>query len=430
MDGAFYGLDSIEQLYLDRNEVVTVNKGWLYGLTKLKQLSLAFNNVDYVEDDGWDFCKELYELNLQGNQLEIVERNILRRLPSLKHLNLRDNLISHIDATDTFEEVPLVEELLLYGHQLSHNIEETAAPFKHLKLLRVLTLARNSIKSVGNQALLGLEKLEELDLSQNVISTIQENPLSHLPLLITLQLNSSSLLCDCNLRWFPEFTNLTQLRGVTAECAHPENLEDRSLTSIHSDLFTCEDFPKPYILVEPETQIALRGKDLTLFCRAASTSPAPMNFVWKKDGSVLEYAECDNDNSCIMNIAHSFDGKGMEITSELRLKNLTHVDIGSYQCIVDNIYGATYSTKSDISTHSLSSPRGTKPFRVALALLSNVLQQVNIYSFSSFCCREGGGGVSFTRGLSFMRGSFKLKSLILFNEHMKIHNELNNCIIF
>ena len=212
--------------------------------------------------------------------------------------------------------------------------------------------------------------------------------------------------------------------------AHPENLKDRSLTAIHSDLFTCEDFPKPYILVEPETQIALRGKDLTLFCRAASTSPAPMNFVWKKDGSVLEYAECDNDNSCIMNIAHSFDGKGMEITSELRLKNLTHVDIGSYQCIVDNIYGATYSTKSDISTHSLSSPRGTKPFRVALALLSNVLQQVNIYSFSSFCCREGGGGVSFTRGLSFMRGSFKLKSLILFNEHMKIHNELNNCIIF
>ena len=68
MDGAFYGLDSIEELYLDRNEVkrsigkliqnktehfvtvfndqvVTVNKGWLYGLTKLKQLSLAHNQV-------------------------------------------------------------------------------------------------------------------------------------------------------------------------------------------------------------------------------------------------------------------------------------------------------------------------------------------------------------------------------------------------
>jgi len=351
MDGAFYGLDSIEQLYLDRNEVVTVNKGWLYGLTKLKQLSLAYNNVDYVEDDGWDFCKELYELNLQGNQLEIVERNILRRLPSLKHLNLRDNLISHIDAKDTFAEVPLLEELLLDGNQLSHTIEDTAEPFKNLKLLRVLTLARNSIKSVGNQALLGLEKLEELDLSENVISTIQENPLSHLPLLTTMQLNSSSLLCDCNLRWFPAYINFTQLRGVTAECAHPENLKDRKLISIQSDLFTCEDFPKPYILVEPETQIALRGKDLTLFCRAASTSPAQMNFVWKKDGSVLEYAVCDDDNSCIKNIAHSFDGKGMEITSELRLKNLTHVDIGAYQCIVDNIYGATYSSKADITVY-------------------------------------------------------------------------------
>ena len=27
MDGAFYGLDSMEQLYLDRNEVVTVKVG-------------------------------------------------------------------------------------------------------------------------------------------------------------------------------------------------------------------------------------------------------------------------------------------------------------------------------------------------------------------------------------------------------------------
>ena len=76
-----------------------------------------------------------------------------------------------------------------------------------------------------------------------------------------------------------------------------------------------------------------------------------MNFVWKKDGSVLEYAECDSDNSCIKNVKHSFGGKGMEITSELRLKNLTHVDIGAYQCIVDNVYGATYSTKTNITVY-------------------------------------------------------------------------------
>ena len=295
--------------------------------------------------------RELWQLNLQGNRLEIVERNILRRLPSLTHLNLEDNKISHIDALDSFAEVPLLQELLLDGNQLSHTVEDTAAPFKHLKMLQTLGLARNSIKSVGNQALLGLEALQSLDLSGNVISTLQENPFAHLPSLHSLFLNSSSLLCDCNLRWLPQYSLHTSLDGITAECAHPEVLKGHAVTTIAPELFTCEDFPKPYILVEPETQIALRGRDLTLYCRAASTSPATMSFVWKKDGSVLEYAECDTDNSCIKNVMHSFGGKGMEITSELRLKNLTHVDIGAYQCIVDNIYGATYSTKANITVY-------------------------------------------------------------------------------
>ena len=67
-------------------------------------------------------------LGLQGNQLEIVERSMLRRLPSLTHLDLRDKLISHIDAADSFAEVPLLTELLLDGNQLSHTVEDPATP--------------------------------------------------------------------------------------------------------------------------------------------------------------------------------------------------------------------------------------------------------------------------------------------------------------
>ena len=53
----------------------------------------------------------------------------------------------------------------------------------------------------------------------------------------------------------------------------------------------------------------------------------------------------------MQNTEHSFDGKGMEVTSELKLTNLTNLDIGSYQCIVDNVYGATYSPKADITVY-------------------------------------------------------------------------------
>ena len=157
---------------------------------------------------------------------------------------------------------------------------------------------------MGNMALAGLDNLELVDLSSNVISTIQESPVAELSKLARFKVDSPSLLCDCNLRWFAEWVNTTEVRGVTATCAHPESLKDMKVTSIESELFTCEDFPKPYILVEPKSQIALRGKDLSLHCRAASTSPAPMTFVWKKDGTILELWECLADRSCIEVSSH------------------------------------------------------------------------------------------------------------------------------
>jgi hypothetical protein len=54
---------------------------------------------------------------------------------------------------------------------------------------------------------------------------------------------------------------------VAATCAHPEQLRGQLVTRIAAELFTCEDSPKPFLLVEPKTQIALRGRDLTLSCR-------------------------------------------------------------------------------------------------------------------------------------------------------------------
>jgi len=353
MDGAFFGLNSMEQLYLDRNQVRTVSKGWLYGVNKLKQLSLAYNKVDYIEEDGWEFCRELWQLDLRGNALKIVEREILRKLPSLTHLDLGENLISHIDADKTFGEVPKLEVLKLDMNQLSHTIEDTPSTFKALKDLRELGLSGNAIKSVGKNALTGLRSLQQLDLADNVISTIQENPFEHSPLLTDLVLNTSSLLCDCNIRWLPEWINQTGVEGVRGTCAHPEHLKGRLLTSISSDQFTCEDTPKPFLLVEPATQIGLRGKDITLSCSAASTSSEEMSFTWKQDSDVLKLSPCteNQDESCILSMSHKSDGKGMEMTSELRLKNLTHHNIGAYQCIVENRFGATYSGKADITVY-------------------------------------------------------------------------------
>ena len=79
-----------------------------------------------------------------------------------------------------------------------------------------------------------------------------------------------------------------------------------------------------------------------------------MTFLWKLDSEVLEdvmEGEHCGSNRCVENIAHSFDGKGREITSQLHLRNLTYDEAGKYQCIVSNAFGATYSEKADITVY-------------------------------------------------------------------------------
>ena len=128
----------------------------------------------------------------------------------------------------------------------------------------------------------------------------------------------------------------------------------RAVQGVPYESFTCDDFPKPYIIQQPETQISLRGDNLTLFCRAASTSPSNMTFKWKLDSEILknvdEKEHC-RGNRCVENLAHTFDGKGREITSKLHLRNLSYDDAGKYQCLVSNAFGGTYSEKADITVY-------------------------------------------------------------------------------
>ena len=144
---------------------------------------------------------------------------------------------------------------------------------------------------------------------------------------------------------------------VTAICAHPEKLKGQPISLVPYESYTCDDFPKPYILKQPQTQVTLHGESLTLTCRAASTSPADLKFSWKIDSDIVEVDEPNLEatsactSRCIRYYPHSFDGKGREITAELTLNNLTYDDAGRYQCIVSNKFGTTYSERANITVY-------------------------------------------------------------------------------
>ncbi|KAM9098986.1 leucine-rich repeats and immunoglobulin-like domains protein 1 [Sarcophilus harrisii] len=349
-DGAFWGLSKMQVLHLEYNSLTEVNSGSLYGLTALHQLHLSNNSISRINRDGWSFCQKLHELILSFNNLTRLDEESLADLSSLQILRLSHNAISHI-AEGAFKGLRNLRVLDLNHNEISGTIEDTSGAFTGLDSLNKLTLFGNKIKSVAKRAFSGLEGLEHLNLGENAIRSIQFDAFAKMKNLKELHINSDSFLCDCQLKWVPQWLMGRGLQAmVVATCAHPESLKGQSIFSVPPESFVCDDFPKPQIITQPETTMAVAGKDIRFTCSAASSSSSPMTFAWKKDNEVLPNADIEN-------FAHvrAQVGEVMEYTTILHLRQVSFRHEGRYQCVITNHFGSTYSHKARLTVNVLPS---------------------------------------------------------------------------
>ncbi|XP_035676716.1 leucine-rich repeats and immunoglobulin-like domains protein 3 isoform X1 [Branchiostoma floridae] len=351
MDGSFWGLSNIQHLQMDGNNLTSITKGWLYGLSKLQQLTLSRNAIRNIESEGWEFCQELWHLDLSHNQLIAIENGAFSRLSKLQLLDLSNNKICDI-AEGAFHGLSSLQTLELKSNEISWAIEDMNGAFSGLRALNKLNLDRNHIKSIAKRAFSGLDGLRKLDLTDNDISSIQPDAFAGLKLLEELRMNSSNLICDCQLKWLPRFLKESGFGNtVDAKCSHPEELRGINILQVKD--FTCDDQPKPTITTHPKTTTALRGDNVTLLCAVTSIAASPMHFAWKHDNKVI-------DNADIENYATMSDGNiVMEYTSILKLWNVDDSTEGRYQCVISNHFGPLYSNKAKLTVHVF--PKFTNP---------------------------------------------------------------------
>ncbi|GLG98860.1 Toll-like receptor 7 [Gryllus bimaculatus] len=343
LDGALWGLQRLSILQLDFNNITNITKSWLYGLVSLNKLTLSHNRITSIDQHAWEFCKQLTELDLSNNKLNAIKRDTFQHLATLKILHLDSNQIEYI-AEGAFNNTPALEVLELKFNKISWAIDDMTGVFMGLGQLMKFGLAANHIKTLNKKAFIGLEKLKTLDLSSNNITSIQENVFAPMTQLTELLLNTTSLLCDCNLKWFPVWLQESSYESITTSCSYPDWLKGMSILQVPISNFTCVEFPKPNIMVHPLTQTALRGNNVTLHCKASSSAEVPMTFQWRKDNVDIKPIN-------IQQFIRSSDGKGTEQSSEFTLLNITQNDAGKYQCVVSNNYGTTYSAKSKLSVY-------------------------------------------------------------------------------
>lgn len=287
---AFQGLERIlTSLSLDRNELREVPSVPLKRLTFLKMLDLSYNRISELENDAFNGLSlttlklsdnplkisdaafhgletTLHNLNLKGTGQTTVPKAV-KQLSQLSFLDMSQNKISELLPNDlssltqltalTFERnmISSVHAQAFLGLNtslsslslLNNKIEEfPTQAVRSLTQLRVLDLGFNRMKSVPEDSFKGNSLLTLLALDGNPLTTLSEKAFLHLnSTLRGLSIGSSTLVCDCKLRWIVGWIKTYDLQVTSRErnprfCGRPLHLRRRSFPQLSPSELKCD----------------------------------------------------------------------------------------------------------------------------------------------------------------------------------------------
>lgn len=219
----FEGSSKLQSLDLSINEIDDIDGTTFAGLSSLKKLMLYDNKLKTLPKDIFSGLSSLEEINLSSNQLRIVDDDLFANCKRLNYIYLNDNRIEQISdkSLSTIDEIKFLELSRNELARISMNISASALYANHNRLKSVrlnsvgyLSFFNNSITELEfvdklgvlslnvstnelNASSLGsigeLGGLKSVDLSFNPLGALDVKALLGMPKLQILNLQSTNL---------------------------------------------------------------------------------------------------------------------------------------------------------------------------------------------------------------------------------------------
>ncbi|CAL4123108.1 unnamed protein product, partial [Meganyctiphanes norvegica] len=189
LSSLFQGLSNLQMLDLSHNKITVINQQVFSSLTSVKVIHLNHNQLRSVPDNAFSSCIGLLHLDLSNNQLTSISDQSMSGLHNLKFLTLAHNNIDNVGIS-AFSNLNQLQDLNLNSNQL----RSIPSAISLLKNLETIDLGENMITSLEDNPTKGLQNLYGLRLINNLISGhINKDSFVNIPSLKILNLAGNKI---------------------------------------------------------------------------------------------------------------------------------------------------------------------------------------------------------------------------------------------
>ena len=183
--GAFDDLNNLAMLGLRGNKIDMIDSAALHNLPNLKYIDLQGNKIREIEDELFKFNPKMEKVNFNDNPIWVINKRAFAQpkdaedpknpenMSKIKYIELENCNLTTVPtaALCMHSKVPHLVSLDLSRNNFTE-LDEFL--FKHTDGLQQLELDSCSLKKISRETLGGLTKLTNLRLSNNNISTIDD----------------------------------------------------------------------------------------------------------------------------------------------------------------------------------------------------------------------------------------------------------------